>query len=69
MNLCGLFIKINGLLSQLESRGISCIFVMFKSKVATPMFSREDELEKEEKVTPCVFLFALRLLVNKKKKM
>lgn len=63
-----MFIKMNGLLSQLESHGISCIFVMFRNKVATAMFSRKDEVEKEEKVTPCIFLFALKLLVSQKKK-
>lgn len=52
------------LFSQLESHETSYSFVIFKNKVATTVFSRKDEMEKEEKVTPHLFLFALKLLVT-----
>lgn len=52
------------LLSQLESRETSYISVMFKNKVAETVFSRKDEMEKEEEVTPHLILFALKLLVT-----
>jgi len=45
---------------------MSCVFGMFKNKVATAMLSRRDEMEKEERVTSCIFLFAVKLLVNQK---
>lgn len=46
---------------------MSCLFGMFKNKVATAMLSRKDEVEKEKRVTPHIFLFAVKLLVSQKK--
>lgn len=62
-----MFIKINKLLLQLESGGMSCIFGMFINKVATAMLSRKNEMEKEERVTPHMSLFAVKLFVSQKK--
>lgn len=46
---------------------MSCMFGMFKNKVATAMLSRKGEMEKEEWETPHIFLFAVKLLVSQKK--
>lgn len=47
---------------------MSCMFGIFKNEVATAMLSRKDDTEKEERVTPHIFLFAVKLLVSQNRR-